>query len=54
MSLNSEAVNSHEILEGFTGFFERKVGDIVSSVVVDPRVYNGTILFSATAAVWSK
>ena len=28
MSLNSEA----EISEGFVGFFERKLGDIVSSV----------------------
>ena len=37
----NEPVKSDEISERFAEFFEKKVGDIVSKTVVNPRVYNG-------------
>ena len=41
MLLNDQPVNCGDIAECFAEFFDKKVGNIVNSVVVNPRVYNG-------------
>ena len=40
MLLNDQPVNCGDIAECFAEFFDKKVGDIVNSVVVNPRVYS--------------
>ena len=49
MTLRGLKVPSHELLNGFANFFEKKVNDIVKSTKVDVNVYifesNGPSLF---------
>ena len=41
MHYENEVFTGQEVSDCFATFFDKKVKDIVNSVQVDPRVYNG-------------